>query len=241
MCTELGTIRADLEAALANPGDPGSADRFNNATVSVQNFAHTANVMRVEIDALRADVLSFPHLPPHPRQRDRTTDAWDWSNLSLGRRTDAFVRSLFRFANDQGTLAFANGAAASYGANVAGSAYLGHVVGGPRRTHRHRDRIARNAVGSWLATHHPAAMAPATMASRITFGPPGNPTLPSELDALVRDALSDTFDLGRTPPLPDLQLGYQRLWKMCSMSISDRRIPAGSESNSSGHRGATRL
>lgn len=108
-------------------------------------------------------------------------------------------------------MAFATGAVASYGANVAGSAYLGRVVGGPRRTHRHRDRIARNAVGSWLAGRHAAATTPTTMADLITFGPPGSPTLPVELETLVHQALTDTFDLGRTQPLPDLQLGYRRL------------------------------
>lgn len=103
------------------------------------------------------------------------------------------------------------GACASYGANVVGSAYIGHTVGGPRRTHRYRDRLARNAVGSWLASHHPASLPPSTMASRITFGSPANPTLPSELESLMGKALTDTFDVTRTLPVPDLQLGYRRL------------------------------
>jgi hypothetical protein len=210
LCTQLGAIRADLEKALESPGDPGSVDRFNGAAVSVQDFANTSTAMLAEIDSLRSDVLKFPHLLPHPRQRDRKTDTWDWGNLSLGRRTDALVRNLSRRSNHPATVAFATGATSSYGGNVAGSAYLGHVVGGPRRAHRHRDRIARNAIGNWFATH-PAALTPAEMADRITFGTPGNPTLPPELDTLLKTALTDTFDLGRTQPLPDLQLGYRRL------------------------------
>jgi hypothetical protein len=225
LCAELGTIRMDLEGALASPGDPGSADRFNTAAVNSQIFANTVRGMNAEIDSLRADVLAFTHLPPHPRQSDLTTDAWDWGNLTMGRRTDAFVRNLSRHATDLQTVAFATGAAASYGANVAGSAYAGHAVGGPRRTHRHRDRIARNAVGSWLATHHAAAMAPATMAGTITFGAPGSPTLPAELETLLRDALAETFDLGRTTPLPDLQVGYRRLVTHLNL-LDDFMLPA---------------
>jgi len=211
LCGELGTIRADLESALEKPRTPGAADRFNAAAVSAQNLAQKANELRVEVNALRLDVLKFPHLPPHPRQEDRKTAEWDWGNLSLARRTDAFVRTLFRLVSDQGTLAFAVGVAAAYGANVTGSAYIGHAVGGPRRMHRHRDRIARNAFGSWLATRHPAAESPSKMAGRIAFGAAGAPILPTDLDSLVREALGRTFDTARTVPIPDLQLGYGRL------------------------------
>lgn len=221
-CTELGRIRAALEGAIENPGEPGAAEQFNAAAVDAQNFANTVNSMRTEVDALRGKVLEFSHLPPHPRQLDRRTDTWDWANLSLGRRTDALVRSLFRHATNPRTLAFATGATASYGANVAGSAYLGHVVGGPRRLHRFRDRIARNAVGSWIAAHHPSSATPTAMARSIMLGMPANAALPSDLETLIKDALSDTFDLARTPPLPDIQLGYQRL--VTHLNLLDRFV-----------------
>jgi hypothetical protein len=208
---ELSTIRADLEGAMEHPTAPGAADRFNAAAVSVQKFAHRANVIRVEIDAFRADALAFPHLPRHPRQQDRDTSDWDWGNLTLARRTDAFVRGLLRRAGDQSSLAFAIGACASYGAHIAGSAYIGQTVGGPRRSHRYRDRLARNAFGSWLSAHHAAALPPSVMAHRITFGPPSNPALPTELVSLIHGTLGHSFDTTRTKPLPDMQLGYRRL------------------------------
>lgn len=121
------------------------------------------------------------------------------------------MRALLGRTQEPQTLAFAVGASASYGANVAGSAFLGHAVGGPRRSHRHRDRLARNAVGSWLATHHPAAMSPSAMAGRITFGSVANLALPTPVELLIGDALTDTFDLSRTLQMPDLQVGYRRL------------------------------
>lgn len=211
LCDQLGTIRADLEGAMEEPGAPGAAERFNTAAVSAQELANDVTRMRLEVDVLRSDALAFRHLPPHPRQEDLGTEEWDWGNLQLARRTDAFVRSLFAQAGDPRALSFAVGAGAAYGANVAGSAYLGHTVGGPRRTHRHRDRLARNTVGAWLAAHHPAALTSTAMADRVGFGPAGAPELPSELESLIGDALAATFDLTRTQPVPDLQLGYRRL------------------------------
>jgi hypothetical protein len=196
---------------MEDPAVPGAADRFNNAAVGGQELANDVVALRLEVDALRAEALAFKHLPQHPRQQDRATQVWDWGNLQLARRTDALVRELHRRAGDARSLSFGIGAGAAYGANVAGSAYVGHAVGGPRRTHRLRDRLARNTVGSWFAAHHPAALAPAAMAARVQFGPADAPVLPAELETLLGDALANTFDLARTLPIPDLQLGYRRL------------------------------
>lgn len=211
VCDQLAQARSDLEAAMEDPAAPGAADRFNQAAVLAQEVANTVTLMRLDIDALRADALSFAHLPPHPRQEDVGTDAWDWGNLALARRTDAFVRALFKRSGDRRSTAFAVGAAAAYGANVAGSAYLGHAVGGPRRTHRHRDRVARNTVGSWLAANHPSAAPPAAMAARIRFSPGPVAELPVELESLINGALAEAFDTTLTQPTPDLQAGYGRL------------------------------
>jgi len=225
LCDQLGTIRGGLEGAMEDPAAAGSAERFNSAAVGAQELANAVTLMRLEVDELRSDALAFRHLPSHPRQRDIGTDAWDWGNLQLARRTDAFVRALFRQAGDPRSLSFAVGAGAAYGANVAGSAYLGHAVGGPRRTHRHRDRLARNTVGSWLAAHHPAALTPAAMADRVRFGPPGAPELPSDLESLIGGALTDTFDVTHAAPVPDLQLGYRRLIEHLTL-LDDFQSPA---------------
>ena len=98
----------------------------------------------------------------------------------------------------------------SYGANVCGPAYLGQVVGGPRRAHRHRDRLARNAVGSWFAQSHPGSASLKDIANQIRYGL-FTPTLPAKIETLIVESLSETYDLNRTPPLPDLQSGYRRL------------------------------
>jgi hypothetical protein len=210
LCDRLGASRSELERALEDPSAPGADNRFNSAAVDVQVLGNEAIALRTQVDELRADVLGFAHLPAHPRQSDQKTDTWDWGNLTAGRRTDAFVRSLYRHVGDPRTNAFALGAAASYGGNIAGSAYIAQAVGGPRRAHRYRDRIARNSFGAYLAAHHPAAMSPSAMAAAIT-SVAGGAGLAPELETQLRDALSETFDLTRTLPIPDLQVGFDRL------------------------------
>ncbi len=210
LCNQLGTIRSELEAAMAEPGSPGAADRFNTAAVRAQELANEVIGLRAGVDAVRSKALDFRHLPAHPRQSDVATDAWDWSNLTTGRRTDALVRSLLARAVDPRTLAVAVGAAAAYGANAAGSAYLGAVVGGPRRSHRHRDRLARNAVGTRLRDQHPATRDPSAMADEVATDP-NNTALAPDVEQLLRDAFQDAFDTSRTVPIPDLNTGYERL------------------------------
>ncbi|MBF6301764.1 hypothetical protein IU459_30100 [Nocardia amamiensis] len=205
LCGEIGTVRADLEHAMENPSAPGSADSFNTAVVRAQQIAYEINALRPDIDALRAAVLSFSHVPEHPRQSDIPIDQWDWGNLIHARRTDALTRNLLNRANSPAERAFALGVVASYGANSSGSAYLGHAVGGPRRSHRQRDRLARNTVGAWLAEQHPAARPLGELADTLPAA------LPSELEQLLEDGLSATFDLAATQPLPDLATGHRRL------------------------------
>lgn len=221
---QLGSVRARLENALASPAAPGAADQFNSAANDVQLFSQGASAMLADVVALRDDASTLSFLSPHPRQLDQPSGAWDWANLLLGRRTDAFVRNLTRAAQGTATRAFAFGALVSYGASAAGSAYLGVVVGGPRRSHRFRDRLARNAIGSWLARTY-ATTSPAKLAQALTFGSPLAPTLPARVVEQLTGALGATFDLTRTAPLPDLQLGYRRLLEHLSLLGGFARPP----------------
>lgn len=218
LCSQLGSIRSNLESALTSPQVAGAAANYNSATVSAQLLANQANELRVSVEQLRLDALTFKHLPVHPRQRDLVTRVWDWGNLILGRRTDAFVRSLLQSASSANEIAFATGVLSAYGANVAGSAYLGHSVGGPRRTHRFRDRLARNAIGGWISANHPGANSSTALSVLLGFGSPA-PSLPSELKNLLDTAIRQSFDTAKTEPIPDLDLGYTRL--MSHLSLLD--------------------
>jgi hypothetical protein len=207
----LGSVRAELESVLETPGDPEAAKRFNAAAMEAQRLAQRLHGLQARIFALRDEIEPLSHLPSHPRQEDEAADSWDWGNFLLARRTDAFVRTLGNGASEPSTRAFAFGALTSYAANASGSSFLGHVVGGPRRAHRFRDRLARNSVGSWLKREHSAIPTLREMAERAGSGDPAGATLPPQIQTLIEDAVSGCFDPSRTPPLPDLELGYRRL------------------------------
>jgi hypothetical protein len=203
-------FRTNLETALRDPAAPAAAQQFNAAGQKFHEFEMAVNGKQAELWALRDDIYNAAHPRAHPRQEDERLADWNWADLFIARRTDAFVRSTLANATDARTRAFSLGVTANYGANACGSHYLGQVVGGPRRSHRHRDRLARNAVGSWFAIHSPGMPSLTDIAVQIRYGLV-TPMLPSSIEDLINTSLSDTYDLGRTPPLPDLQLGYRRL------------------------------
>ncbi|MCU1474147.1 hypothetical protein [Amnibacterium sp.] len=210
LCDQLGSIRADLESALENPADAGAPDVFDNASLRAQQLSNDAAGLRTEVEAVRSGALSFRHLPPHPRQSDLPTKSWDWANLAAGRRTEALVETLFTKAKDPRALGLAVGVLSSYGANVAGSSYLGHVVGGPRRSQRYRDRLGRNSIGRWLLDNDSNARRPSTIADQLE-GTAGGGGLPADLESFITTALEDTFDVNATEPIPPLQTGWTRL------------------------------
>lgn len=207
---KMSSMRRNLEEAAANPEAPDADEKFALARQRATELGENIEGKEIEIAVLREDIDQAAIPYPHPRQDNKRLDRWSWSDIMLARRTDAFARALLRNATPGPTRAFALGALASYGGNACGSAYLGQVVGGPRRAHRHRDRIAARSVGSWFAASNTRLPALARVAQQIRNGLPA-PVLPSAIEAMVLDAMKDTYDAERTPPLPDLQLGYARL------------------------------
>ncbi|MGD9622228.1 MAG: hypothetical protein AB7G47_19570 [Mycolicibacterium sp.] len=205
LCESLADIRAALEQAMADPAAPGAATTFNNAAERAQQIGYQINAIRPEIEALRDSALKFPHLPAHPRQSDLPISQWDWGNLFHARRTDAFVRAVFAKATGPAERAFAIGTSVAYGANASGSAYIGYCVGGPRRSHRHRDRLARNVFGQWLTDNNGTAKSPQHIRDELPA------KMPHTWKHLISTALTDTFDSKVTGPLPDIDKGYHRL------------------------------
>jgi hypothetical protein len=207
-----GSVKAAVEAAFANPTAPNAAASFNAAMATLIGLRAKLAVIQAGMDALGNDVTQWRHLPdPHPRQRDITISRWDWGDRFLARRTEAFVRATFKNAKDPRTSAFALGALASYAGNVGGSAYLGHVVGGPRRTHPRRDRIARNAVGAWIRANRTLPNLQALEAGIHRNGSAGHASaLRSDLDSFLQQSLNEAF-----PGMPraNLSVGLARLEK----------------------------
>ncbi|MGV1004299.1 MAG: hypothetical protein ACOYEV_05920 [Candidatus Nanopelagicales bacterium] len=207
----VGHIRTELEGALTTPTAPDAADRFNAATAGMHGLAASVAGMDTQIAKLGSEVARMAHIPEHPRQQDRPIEDWGWGDLFLARRTDAFVRMAYRLAQSPRERAAAFGLLAGSSANICGSAYVAQVVGGPRRSHRFRTRLAGNALGSWFAQTNPEVTALRDVADSIRLGNGPTPTLDAGISAYLQQCLTKTYDPARTPAPPDLQVGYQRL------------------------------
>ncbi|MFE9987767.1 hypothetical protein ACFYRK_12960 [Streptomyces sp. NPDC005381] len=220
----VGEVRKAVEEAVSAPDAPGAVDAFNGAMSRMVGLLRDAKKLESEILQLRGDLRPLKHLPPHPRQSDLPLSAWGYGDTFLARRGAAFVRTLFdRAGGDPAATALAVGALAGYAGNITGSAYVGHGVGGPRRSHRFRDRLARNAVGSWCAAQF-TVPGPGALADKLRSRVPasGDPT-PSPMAQLLAQALQDAYDPAQTPPLPDIDLGLRRVLRQLELYEVIRR------------------
>lgn len=219
----LGKFRAGLERVLNDPADTAGLATFNSVGEELRAIVPEVLDQDQRIKALKDRVVQFSHLPPHPRQEDHQLQDWAWSDILLARRTDALVRELARQAAGNGARALSAGALSGYGADAAGSMYLGQVVGGPRRSHRFRDRLARNAVGSWIGSEWPGTPTLDDTAELLAQELPAG--MPAEVESAIRDAAENTYPMDSLPALPNLALGFSRLLRHLQL-LAGFRVPS---------------
>ncbi|WP_435283214.1 hypothetical protein [Streptomyces koelreuteriae] len=223
--TEVGSIRSEIESALVDPSSPGAAVRFCDATLRFRHLMSNAKEQLLEIDRLGKKLRSMPHIPRHPRQQDEPLNQWGWGDVFLARRTDALARTAFGTADTAATRAMAFGILSGYTTNIHGSAYLAQVVGGPRRSHRFRDRIARNSVGTWFSERYPDVKSCRDIADSLRFDHAPDAALPGEVIDFISRALEATYDLSLLAAVPDLTQGYERLITQLELLDTFRQPP----------------
>jgi hypothetical protein len=188
--------------------------QFQSAVDSLDALRNSLQQFVAEAQSVQSSINPLPHLKEHPRQSDTPSKSWDMGNLFAARRTEAFVRATFDGAGSSREKAFAFGVLSSYASNVAGSAYLGQVVGGPRRSHRYRDRLARYATGAWIHKNMGTPSA-SKLGKEMKFtGILGKVAFPYDLQTIAQKAFQTAFP---THAQPDLGLGLSRLSEQLSL------------------------
>ncbi len=203
----LETARIEFELSLARDDLPNAVEVLQMGLDRLAGLHAPVKALVGQIEALRSEVDTLAHLVPHPRQIDLPSPDWDWTNVFAGRRSLAFVEAMRNEAQGRRGNAFAGGAIAGYAGHVAGSAWLGAVVGGPRRLHRFRDRLARNALGVALRGAVPIPSL-GEIAANFRFDARDDPVLPPDLKAQLNSALTTAYP---DRPIPDLDVAHKRM------------------------------
>lgn len=207
LAQELETARIEFELSLARDDLPNALQVLQMGLDRLAGLHAPVKDLVAQIEAIKAEVDTLAHLAPHPRQADLPSSGWDWANLFAGRRGFAFVQAMREGGQDARGRAFAGGAIAGYAGHVGGSACLGAVVGGPRRLHRFRDRLARNTLGMALRRAVPVPSL-GDLAAALRFEAREVPVLPPDLKAQLTSALIAAYP---DRSIPDLDIAHRRM------------------------------
>lgn len=207
-------VRSALEGIAANPAAPAALAAYNAMIGEVNTLVSSFEPLAAKIRGFGWKLRPLRHLRGHPLAQDRPLSDWPWRDVHLSRRTGALASEILRRGRALGTpeaLAFGLGAVAGYVGNAIGSPYLVHGVGGPRRSHPYRDRLASYAVGTWVR-NAPLAAGKPVLRHIPRIGSPNKPRLPDWLPALIHEALANTYPAGAvTARLPDVDAAYGQL------------------------------
>lgn len=219
-------LRMQFEAMVQSP-NTATPGQFQAIIDQLQGLVPVLNDLQAQAKDLTIRTLPpFRHVAAHAVAQDQQVAGWLWRDVVLSRRTDAFVRAL-QSASDgsSATLSFAFGALAGYSANALGSSFIAQVVGGPRRSHPIRDRVARYAVGAWLKINEPSLCYPLiNLRDNLTFGNPQAPTLPTAIQTQITTALAVAYPVGAPPLMPKLDEGYATLLRHLELLESFPRL-----------------
>ena len=225
--TEIASLRKQFEDMIEKPAT-ATTDQVKAIKGQLEGIQPTLTHFIARFEGYRGRALRRPfrHVAGHAIALDQPVARWLWRDVVLSRRTDAFIRAL-QAAGDgsPATTAFAFGALAGYAANAVGSSFISHAVGGPRRSHPIRDRVARYAVGAWLKINEPALCSSLSqLRDNLTLGDPQAPALPAAIRSQIATALATTYPAGAPAPMPNLDEGYATLLRHLKLLESFPRL-----------------
>lgn len=231
LITTLARCRETLERLNKNPGPAvESIPDLRKTAADGESIIPVAEHYDPSLDAFTARAKTIDYIGPHPLSSVTRPDEWPWYEIAVARKTGLLVANIASAAAAQpppskAGKAFAAGALISHAANVAGADYLNAVVGGPRRLHRYRHRLAENVTETWIKTTHPDQV-------------PGLPAIRDTLNALAADsnatamvqqilegALRSTYPECNTKPIPAFSTLLQRAVRHIELLLSFEDMP----------------
>jgi hypothetical protein len=222
--------RKSIESLTLDPNQPASASKYATLIGEMRNVwptQFTSLSSRLQTFYSKATTLNF--LPEHGQQQDAPITAWNWRDVIMSRRTGTFISKLSEACKKDGSypaLAFSSGALSSYAANVVGSAFQNSVVGGPRRSHRFRNRLARYSVAAWLQQNFPG-ISPTIpdIRAAVTFGSPSSPFMPKTVKEILTVAMNGAYGGFGLSAFPDFSKAYLKMLDHLDLLSSFRPLP----------------
>ncbi|MFG1774589.1 hypothetical protein ACGFIX_33840 [Nocardia salmonicida] len=172
-------IRVQLEAWNANP-EAVTVQQLADLAVRGESKVVELSVSTKHFLDYIETIKAVDYIDPHPLSTKAVPVDWPWSEIVTARKTGLFAANLVRAAAEEVVYvrqasAFASGSLIGYATAAASKNYLNDVVGGPRRSHRYRHRLAENATDTWFRSR----FAPETL---------GLDEVKSHLDSVIADA-----------------------------------------------------
>ena len=194
--------RATIEQLARQPGTANALAQYNQARADLASVVKRYDPLVAELQGFTWETVHPVHyLVDHPQNADIPVSDWPWRDIMLSRRARSLELSppqhwIWPQDRQPEALAFAVGVLASYAGNAIGSPYLTRTVGGPRRSHKLRDRVAGYSTGAWLRHVGPSAELPLDGHPTTTLVGLGAPTvemMPAWLIDLAGQALKETY------------------------------------------------
>jgi len=204
----VGKVRATAEQLSQTPPSPEKYDILKSVLDDSKDLEGIAKTILDKSQKLLDKLKPTDYLETHPINLEISN--WSWHELLIARRTGAFVSNLEQAAinqapNNDEARAFVHGAFISYATHAVGSTYINDAVGGARRSHPYRQKLARNTVGAWYRVNFPGETLSLNELRDLVIRVKDEPAKVTLIEKLIADALKTTYPQLANKPIPDVE------------------------------------